>query len=325
MRRVARAGALPDARRRPARLSRRRGERRRRSGDPFSVAGRVGSRQRGESRIRPGRQPGSRSRAGRRAPVPESDTRAEGDPFTAIAHGLDARPEAAALAPRLLDFDDPVAPGTAQIGGLFPLPAWRTSSRFNCGGFRVSLPTPASSCWWTPSCRTIRGDAARATRTATGTARSRSNKLPPRPWRFAEAHSNRSTASTRGSCPPGSRTWTSAPVFRAREASSTGRRPDSATAEASPPGRWVTLASCRSITATPFAIAAFITASRPVFSTGPSSSPGCSCASSSFPRVLPSRAPGGSRPRLSRHPRPRSWRRPASITNHQSQITNPHD
>jgi GT2 family glycosyltransferase len=35
------------------------------------------------------------------------DTRAEGDPFTAIAHGFDVRPEAAALAPRLLDFEDP--------------------------------------------------------------------------------------------------------------------------------------------------------------------------------------------------------------------------
>lgn len=38
------------------------------------------------------------------------DTRAEGDPFTAISHGFDARPEAAALAPRLLDFDEPGVP-----------------------------------------------------------------------------------------------------------------------------------------------------------------------------------------------------------------------
>ncbi len=38
------------------------------------------------------------------------DTRAEGDPFTAIARGFETRPEAAALAPRLLDFDDPAAP-----------------------------------------------------------------------------------------------------------------------------------------------------------------------------------------------------------------------
>jgi len=37
------------------------------------------------------------------------DTRAEGDPFTAIARGFDAHPEAAALAPRLLDFDSPGA------------------------------------------------------------------------------------------------------------------------------------------------------------------------------------------------------------------------
>ncbi len=37
------------------------------------------------------------------------DTRAEDDPFTAIARGFDAHPEAAALAPRLLDFDDLVA------------------------------------------------------------------------------------------------------------------------------------------------------------------------------------------------------------------------
>jgi GT2 family glycosyltransferase len=35
------------------------------------------------------------------------DTRAEGDPFTAISRGFDAHPEAAALAPRLLDFDAP--------------------------------------------------------------------------------------------------------------------------------------------------------------------------------------------------------------------------
>jgi GT2 family glycosyltransferase len=42
------------------------------------------------------------------------DTRAEGDPFTAIARGFETRPEAAALAPRLLDFDDPVAPTACQ-------------------------------------------------------------------------------------------------------------------------------------------------------------------------------------------------------------------
>ncbi len=35
------------------------------------------------------------------------DTRVEGDPFTAIARGFDTHAEAAALAPRLLDFDDP--------------------------------------------------------------------------------------------------------------------------------------------------------------------------------------------------------------------------
>ncbi|HJW14946.1 MAG TPA: glycosyltransferase, partial [Thermoanaerobaculia bacterium] len=35
------------------------------------------------------------------------DTRAEGDVFCEIAKALDAHPEAAALAPRLLDFDDP--------------------------------------------------------------------------------------------------------------------------------------------------------------------------------------------------------------------------
>lgn len=34
------------------------------------------------------------------------DTRAEGDPFSAIARALDAHPEAVALAPRLLDFDE---------------------------------------------------------------------------------------------------------------------------------------------------------------------------------------------------------------------------
>jgi GT2 family glycosyltransferase len=40
------------------------------------------------------------------------DTRAEGDPFTAIAHGFDTQPQAAALAPRLLDFE---APGASAI------------------------------------------------------------------------------------------------------------------------------------------------------------------------------------------------------------------
>ena len=40
------------------------------------------------------------------------DTRAEGDPFTAIAQAFDTHPEAAALAPRLLDFD---GPGVQQI------------------------------------------------------------------------------------------------------------------------------------------------------------------------------------------------------------------
>lgn len=34
------------------------------------------------------------------------DTRAEGDPFSELARGFDAHPEAAALAPRLLDWDD---------------------------------------------------------------------------------------------------------------------------------------------------------------------------------------------------------------------------
>jgi N-acetylglucosaminyl-diphospho-decaprenol L-rhamnosyltransferase len=38
------------------------------------------------------------------------DTRAEGDPFTAISHGFDTQPEAAALAPQLLDVEDSVAP-----------------------------------------------------------------------------------------------------------------------------------------------------------------------------------------------------------------------
>ncbi len=37
------------------------------------------------------------------------DTRAEGDPFSELARGFDAHPEAAALAPRLLDWEDPAA------------------------------------------------------------------------------------------------------------------------------------------------------------------------------------------------------------------------
>ncbi len=35
------------------------------------------------------------------------DTRAEGDPFSELARGFDAHPEAVALAPRLLDFEEP--------------------------------------------------------------------------------------------------------------------------------------------------------------------------------------------------------------------------
>jgi hypothetical protein len=35
------------------------------------------------------------------------DTRAEGDPFSELARGFDAHPEVAALAPRLLDWDEP--------------------------------------------------------------------------------------------------------------------------------------------------------------------------------------------------------------------------
>ena len=35
------------------------------------------------------------------------DTRAEGDPFSEIARGFDSNPDAVALAPRLLDFDNP--------------------------------------------------------------------------------------------------------------------------------------------------------------------------------------------------------------------------
>ena len=39
------------------------------------------------------------------------DTRAEGDPFTEIARGFDNIPDAVALAPRLLDFEEPSQPG----------------------------------------------------------------------------------------------------------------------------------------------------------------------------------------------------------------------
>jgi GT2 family glycosyltransferase len=53
------------------------------------------------------------------------DTRAEGDPFTAIANGFDTRPEAAALAPRLLDFEDsgasPITNRESQITNRRPL------------------------------------------------------------------------------------------------------------------------------------------------------------------------------------------------------------
>ncbi len=42
------------------------------------------------------------------------DTRAEGDPFTALSRGFDAHTEAAALAPRLLDYEDPGAPRPAR-------------------------------------------------------------------------------------------------------------------------------------------------------------------------------------------------------------------
>ena len=75
MRRVARSGTPPDPGRRPARFSRRGAERRREPGepgDPLPVARRVGPGQRGQSRIRPGRQPGGGGRAGGRASVPES-------------------------------------------------------------------------------------------------------------------------------------------------------------------------------------------------------------------------------------------------------------
>jgi GT2 family glycosyltransferase len=55
------------------------------------------------------------------------DTRAEGDPFSELARGFDAHPEAAALAPRLLDWEDPVTPESkiqdpkSKIGSrLFP-------------------------------------------------------------------------------------------------------------------------------------------------------------------------------------------------------------
>jgi GT2 family glycosyltransferase len=43
------------------------------------------------------------------------DTRAEGDPFSAIARALDANPEAVALAPRLLDFEEADPPRQSKI------------------------------------------------------------------------------------------------------------------------------------------------------------------------------------------------------------------
>ncbi len=49
------------------------------------------------------------------------DTRAEGDPFTAISRGFDAHPEAAALAPRLLDFDGPGASRSAIHNSQFAI------------------------------------------------------------------------------------------------------------------------------------------------------------------------------------------------------------
>ncbi len=42
------------------------------------------------------------------------DTRAEGDPFSELARGFEAHPEAAALAPRLLDWEDPAAESRIQ-------------------------------------------------------------------------------------------------------------------------------------------------------------------------------------------------------------------
>jgi GT2 family glycosyltransferase len=68
------------------------------------------------------------------------DTRAEGDPFTAISRGFDAHPEAAALAPRLLDFDDP---GASQ----FPIPRLAPPDREDQFTFQLrrlpSLPSDA--------------------------------------------------------------------------------------------------------------------------------------------------------------------------------------
>src|SRR6266545_4509264 len=225
------------------------------------------------------------------------DTRAEGDPFTAISRGFDAHPEAAALAPRLLDFDAPSpADGPSKIQNpKFPdrslLPTAKTSSRFNCAGFRAFLPTRASCSSWTLLLRTTEDAAAGGMRIATGTARSRSSRPPPRPWRSARARSESSTASTPASSRPGSKTWICAPAFPARGNFSIGRKPVSGTAAASLRRPWVTPAFCRSITATPSATGAFTTDCRRVFSTGRSSSPGCFCASSSFRFVRLSRVP----------------------------------
>jgi GT2 family glycosyltransferase len=47
------------------------------------------------------------------------DTRAEGDPFSEIARGFDTTPDAVALAPRLLDFEDP--PQSQSQSSIFNL------------------------------------------------------------------------------------------------------------------------------------------------------------------------------------------------------------
>ena len=243
-----------------------------------------------QPRIRPGRQSGGGGRAGRRAPVLESRHPRRGRSLHGDRPRL--RRPSRGRGPR-------PAPPRLRRPGRFPnpqftihnhqsllslLPTARTSSRFSCAGSRALVSD-------------ARRAASRRTRSLPNNRRRRRARYADRdrnsPFEVEQAAAaalairksefRRLQRLRRAvSCRRGSKTWISAPAFPARGSSSTGRTRNSGTAAASLRRPWVTPAFCRSITATPFATGASTTVSRPVFSTGRSSSPGCSCASSSF-------------------------------------------
>ena len=260
------------------------------------------------------------------------DTRAEGDPFSEIARAFDAHPGAAAIAPRLLDFDAPqseiqnpkskivprpLAPPGREDQFTFQLRRLPDTRQRRPGASPARSRCPEQS---GPPALPIRGRGPGGSlRRRAGRRRGAGRSQGPLPaigrLRFPVRPG---LVRGRGSLRP-ARPRRADPLLAPTRAF--------ATAAAEPRSRSATRASFRSITATPFSTAAFTTLCRPGSSIAPSSPPECSCASSRSHFAASVPRPRGESARaylstlfvaLGLGPRQ------SPITNHQSQIAAPH-